>query len=334
VRDVARRTARSARSAPKAEQAVSWRDGVHLTGTPIWCDARRRRDVCFLSSADRVGRTGHGQLVGTPITLALATSSESLAGHLAVPVHRPFTLGTTRLELIPSGRCLGGAALHVDLGERTVLYAGEIRTKGAIENAEVRSCDALVVAAPFGETHHRFAKLDDVVEQLVSFCKRHLKANKTPVLVVDTALDGLEVATRLINEDIGVQGTRAIRTALPRIFDLLPPKVKRLHDDVAMPPGRVSSVWLRTEGERMKLPERHVVALVSGRALDLRKAGNYDHGFPWPFAAGREELLGWIEQARAKEIFVTGASADAIATKLGSKARVLGPPRQMALFAT
>ena len=50
---------------------VTWRDGVHLTGTPIWCDARRRRDVCFVSSADRVGRTGHGQLIGTPITLAL-----------------------------------------------------------------------------------------------------------------------------------------------------------------------------------------------------------------------------------------------------------------------
>jgi len=50
---------------------VTWRDGVHLTGTPIWCDARRRRDICFVSSADRVGRTGHGQLIGTPITLAL-----------------------------------------------------------------------------------------------------------------------------------------------------------------------------------------------------------------------------------------------------------------------
>ena len=328
---MARRNARASSSTDEA--SVTWRDGVHLTGTPIWCDARRRRDVCFLSSADRVGKTGHGQLIGTPVTLALAGGGAT-AGHLAVPVHRPFTLGTTRLELIPSGRCLGGAALHVDLGQRTVLYAGEIRTKGGIENAEVRKCDALVVSAPFGETHHRFAKLDDVLAQLVAFCKRHLQANKTPVLVVDTPLDGLEVATRLIDEDIGVQGTRSIRTALPRIYDALPAKVKRLHDDVAMPPGRVSSVWLRTEGERMKLPERSVVALVSARALDLRKAGGYDHGFPWPFVAGRDELLAWIEQSRAKEIYVTGASADAIATKLGSKARVLGPPRQMALFAT
>jgi putative mRNA 3-end processing factor len=329
---VARRSARTRPNTATEAASASWRDGVHLTGTPIWCDARRRRDVCFLSSADRVGKTGHGQLIGTPITLALA-ASDSLAGHLAVPVHRPFTLGTTRLELIPSGRCLGSAALHVDMGERTVLYAGEVRPKGGIENGEVRKVDALVVAAPFGETHHRFAKLDDVLEQIVSFCKRQQKAGKTPMLVVDTPLDGVEVAARLVGEGLAVSASRAIRTALPKILSLLPAKAKHLRD-LAMPPGRDGAIEVRVEGERARAQERTVTALVSGRALDLRKAGDYANGFPWPFAAGRDELLAWIEQARAKEIFVTGASADAIATKLGTKARVLGPPRQMALFAT
>src|SRR4051812_48627747 len=178
---VARR-ARTARLAPAAP--VSWRDGVHLTGTPIWCDARRRRDVCFVSSADRVVRAGHGQLIGTPITLALIADE---TGHLAVPVHRPFTLGTLRLGLIPSGRSLGAAALHVDTGAGTVLYAGAIRTVGE-DAAEVRSCDALVVGAPFGEPHHRFPKVDEVCDQLVAWVRRQLKANRTPVLVVDTPL--------------------------------------------------------------------------------------------------------------------------------------------------
>ena len=96
---------------------VTWRDGVHLTGTPIWCDARRRRDICFVSSADRVGRTGHGQLIGSPTTLALLSAKGD--GHLAVPLRQRFTLGTLRLELIPSGRGLGAAALHVDAVGRT-----------------------------------------------------------------------------------------------------------------------------------------------------------------------------------------------------------------------
>src|ERR1041384_1106939 len=103
---------RRPRTTPNAP--VTWRDGVHLTGTPIWCDARRRRDVCFLSSADRVGRTGHGQLIGTAITLALVDASGP-GGHLAVPLRQRFTLGTVRLELIPSGRGFGAAALHADV---------------------------------------------------------------------------------------------------------------------------------------------------------------------------------------------------------------------------
>lgn len=325
MRDVARRSARARPSTatPGGEAAVTWRDGVHLTGTPIWCDARRRRDVCFVSSADRVVKTGHGQLIGTPITIALASSE--IAGHLAVPLHRPFTLGTTRLELIPSGRSLGAAALHVDMGERTMLYAGEIRVKGGVERAEVRSCDALVVAAPFGESHHRFAKLDDILEQLVAWVKRMMRGHKTPEIVVDTALDGLEVARHLLEQELIVVGSKALRDAAKQIGTLATVASVRAS-------SKEPAVVIRTEIEKAKLV-RPATALVSGRALDLHKAG-YKDGFPWPFAAGRDELLAWIEQARAKEIFVTGASADAIATKLGSKARVLGPPRQMALFAT
>ncbi|MBA3454766.1 MAG: hypothetical protein H0T42_16890, partial [Deltaproteobacteria bacterium] len=55
--------------------------------------------------------------------------------------------------------------------------------------------------------------------------------------------------------------------------------------------------------------------------------------FAWPFVASRTQLLAWIEQTRAREIFVTGACADPIAQTLGARARVIGPPRQMALFA-
>ncbi|MEO8552606.1 MAG: hypothetical protein ABI678_21665, partial [Kofleriaceae bacterium] len=54
-------------------------------------------------------------------------------------------------------------------------------------------------------------------------------------------------------------------------------------------------------------------------------------GFAWPFAAGRTQLLAWIEQTRAKDVFLTGACAEAIAAALGKRARVLGPPHQMTL---
>ncbi len=315
--DVARSKQRTA-----AVPAVTWRDGVHLTGTPIWCDARRRRDVCFVSSAERVGRTGHGQLIATPITLALLGGQ---AGHLGVPVHRPFTLGTTRLELIPSGRGLGAAALHVDLRGRTVLFAGAVRTVHKPEPAEVRTCDAVVVDAPIGETKQKLAKLADVSEQVIDWVRGHLSGNRTPVLVVDTVFDGFEVAQVLVAEGLAVAGSRGLRDAALRVGALANvPQIRA--------PGRERTVVIRVEGDRVKIADsaNAAAALVSVRAL--APAPGYDAAFAWPFVANRKQLLEWIEQSRAKDVFVTGVSADAIAEALGPRARVLGPPRQMALF--
>ncbi len=190
---------------------VTWRDGVHLTGTPIWCDARRRRDICFVSSADRVGRTGHGQLIGSPTTLALLAARGD--GHLAVPLRQRFTLGTLRLELIPSGRGLGAAALHVDAVGRTVLYAGALRTVASswYEAAEVRACDALVIDAPLGEPHHELEPLDDVAGRVIEWTREQLAAGLPTVLVVDSALDGIEVATRLLAEGVPVAASKPPR---------------------------------------------------------------------------------------------------------------------------
>jgi hypothetical protein len=374
--------------APSAK--VTWRDGVHLTGTPIWCDARRRRDVCFLSSADRRspiagggdpdglaggtgglprrsdrgGRISHGQLIGTPITLALLGARDM--GHLAVPLRQRFTLGTLRLELIPSGRGFGAAALHVDIAGKTVLYAGAIRTSasGVSDAAELRTCDAVVVAAPYGEPHHRFPPLSAAIEATIAWARARLAAGVRPVLLVDSLLDGLEVASRLAAAGVAVAGGRALREAGQRIADLVPgPRIvggtmaigsSLTQRSVAAPdPGAGipaigapnkeprAIVWLDADraGLAKILSDRpgdrpgnrsFATALVSTRAL--AGTAGYDAGFVWAAAADRAQLLGWIEETGAREVFVTGACAESIVAALGASARVIGPPQQMPLF--
>jgi len=370
---------------------VTWRDGVHITGTPLWCDARRRRDVCFVSSADRIGRAGHGQLIGTSITLALLGARDQ--GQLAVPLRQRFTLGTVRLELIPSGRGFGAAALHVDITGKTVLYAGPVRssTGGAGDPAELRTCDAVVVAAPYGEPHHRFPPLADAIGATLDWARAQLVADRTPVLLVDSVLDGLEVASVLAADGVAVAGGRALRDAGQRIADLVPqrldaasalattrmvdrtqggargaraggavamrarsgagspelPVPRAIGSDPALaarrpagllaiaPPGREPRALVWLDGERAglarSLGERaFTTALVSGRAL--AGTAGYDAGFVWPAAADRAQLLDWIEATSARDVFVTGVCADAIAGALGSRARVIGPPQQLALF--
>jgi putative mRNA 3-end processing factor len=344
---------------------VTWRDGVHLTGTPIWCDARRRRDVCFLSSinagnasaagGDRVGRAGHGQLIGTSITLALLGARDK--GHLAVPLRQRFTLGTVRLELLPSGRGFGAAALYADVTGRTVLYAGAVRTTagGVGDPAELRPCDAVVVAAPYGEPGDRFPPLRAEIEAAIEWTRARLAAGTRPVLFVDSLLDGLEVASRLAAGGVAIAGPRALRDAAQRIADLVPsPQIvdgaiaigstitqRSVAPDpgsgvpAIAAPGREprAIVWLDSDraGIARSLGERSfATALVSARA----RAGiaGHDAGFVWAAAADRAQLLGWIEATGARGVYVTGACAEAIVAALGDRARVIGPPHQMSLF--
>lgn len=354
-----------------------WRDGVHLTGTPIWCDARRRQDICFVSSVERIPRSGHGQLVATPLTLALLGGGD---GHLGVPLRQRFTLGTVRLELIPSGRGLGAAALFADIAGKTVLYANTVRTVagGAGDPAEVRHCDALVVNAPFGEKHHVFPPLARVIDETIEWTQAQLAANKRPVLFVDGILDGLEVAGALHAATIAVAGHRAIRDAAtraklssigtvgrePRAVVWLDSdhagvakamrseasnakregasNAKRHGASNAKPDGASnakrdgSSSTTSTESAASSRATRgsHVTsfstALVSGRAIE--GATGYDAAFAWATAADRAQLLAWIDAANARQVFVTGPCADAIAAAVGAHARVIGPPQQMALF--
>lgn len=325
---------------------MAWRDGVHLTGTPIWCDARRRRDVCFVSSAERVGRAGHGQLIGSPLTLALLDAREG--GHLGVPLLRKFTLGTLRLELIPSGRGPGAAALHVDAGGRRVLYAGPVRAEAppaalATEPAGVRSCDAVAVAAPFGDPRHSFPPLADAVAATLAWTRAQLAASRHALLLADTALDALEIAACLAAEGVPLAGDRAVRDLARRASGGAGPAA--LPAAAAAPklaiaaPGKEprATVWraadragaLRALGDRPR-----AAALVSGRALDgaAVASSGADAAFAWASAAGRAPLLAWIESTSAREVFVTGAAAESIAAALGPRARVVGPPHQMTLF--
>ncbi|MBV8761959.1 MAG: hypothetical protein JO257_31990 [Deltaproteobacteria bacterium] len=274
---------------------MTWRDGVHLTGTPIWCDARRRRDVCFVSSADRIG-PGHGQLIATPLTLSLIGAKDQLG----VPLRRPFTLGTLRLELIPSGRGVGAAALHVEAGERSVLYAGAIRTTAqpALEGADVRAADAVVVASPLAE-EVELPALPQAAEQLAAWVREHAAS----VIVVDTIVDGIEIIGWLRSLGIEVAATRALREA-------------KLAAGLAEPAPK-GPVFVKVEGDRTKPPPGAAIQRVTARS--------------WPFVSSDRELLAWIEQTRAKQVFVTGAGAQRIVDAIGARAKRLGPPTQMSL---
>jgi hypothetical protein len=95
-------------------------------------------------------------------------------------------------------------------------------------------------------------------------------------------------------------------------------------------PGREPTPVVRLEHDRVTQLGTHVTALVSPRAIE--PPPGFAATFAWPSVADRAQLLAWIDATRARDVFVTGAAADAIVAAIGRRARVLGPPHQMQLF--
>jgi putative mRNA 3-end processing factor len=326
-------TRRSART--PAPPAATWRDGAHLTGTPIWCDARRRRDVCFVSSADRVGRAGHGQLIATPATLALL-ATPARAGHLGVPVRQRFALGSLRLELLPSGHGVGAAGLLVEHAGQRVLYFGAVRsqTPSDIDAAEVRACDALVIAAPPGSNDRASPSLPATIEAAIAWAHEQLVARRAPTFLVDRVLDGLEVGAALRRAGITVASARLIREAEARLLAIHDRRTEGQPAEARTRAGTrtelAARVWLasdRTGLARSLGGMAHALARASGGPSDDSR----QLVFPWTTVDARAALLAFIEATRARDVYVTGACAVEIARVLGARARVLAPPHQMQL---
>jgi hypothetical protein len=213
-----------------------------------------------------------------------------------------------------------------------VLYAGAVCPDGAGLGgaAELRRCDTLVVAAPYGAVHHRFtASADDVV----AFATRAIADGVVPVVLVTSALKGLDAAAALERAGVACAGHRAIVEAARRITAAgTPITVKRT---VARDRALLWPVADRARIAAALAGARARVALASGLAVErdvVRELG-VDVAIPWSAAADRAALLAYIGRSGASEVAVTGAWADEIAAAVGPHARRLGPPRQMPLFA-
>jgi putative mRNA 3-end processing factor len=335
---------------PAANQPVVWRGGVHIVGTPIWCDARRARELCFVSRADRLQASQHGQIIATAETLALMARQgrrPDAASELSVPPGRPFSLGTLRLEVFRSGSAVGAASLSVDLGDFRVVYAGTVNPRGGGLGgaADQRSCAALVVDAHYGDPRFRFPPVDDAVEETVALCRRVSSSGAALVLLVTSALKGLDVAHRLdaagLPSGCELLAHRSMHHAAQKLRAAAQetPPVRRFAAS-RVQPGHVL-LWpaaRRAQLDRVGLPGGSEVALVSGAAADREAIGRAraGHGIAWSCQADHAALRRYVEESGATSVHLVGRFAEQMAAELagsGMSARPLGPPVQMSLFA-
>ncbi len=292
----------------------------------------------------------HGQILATSETMALLARQgrrPDAASELAVPPGKPFSLGTLRLELFRSGTAVGAASLSVDLGDRRVVYAGSVNPHGGGLGgaADQRTCSVLVVDTHYGDARFRFPPADDAVAETAELCARVCGAGGALVLLVTSALKGLDVAHRLdgtrLRPDSELLAHRSIHHAAQKLRSavIAAPPLRRFAAS-RVPPGQVL-LWpasRRPQLDRVGLPRGSEVALLSGSAVDPDALGRAraDRGIAWSSVADHAALRRYIEESGAGSIHLLGRFAEPMAEELGARglsARPLGPPVQMSLFA-
>jgi len=326
---------------------ILWRGGVHIGGTEIWCDARRAREVCFVSCAHAVEASRHGQLIATQITLDLLSRADKKfqpQSQLAVPYGRPFTLGTRRLELVRSGHSVGSASLLLDSGGQRILYAGPVNPAGGGlgDTADLRAADTLIIAARYGHVGLAFAPVDQVAAAVIDFVRDVHESGGLAVLLVTSPSKGFDVAHRLSREKIQVIAHRTIHHAAQRVRARVElPKIRRWAGKPPRTAGPVRALlWplhLRDALRKVALPAASKTALVSGAAAEpgVEQRIDADALFAWSNAADYRRLCEYVDASGARRVQVTGRYARELAAALQTDKRTataLGPPEQLGLF--
>lgn len=320
--------------------AFEYNGGVHLTDSILWCDADRRHDLCFVSHAhaDCVGK--NRRLLATDKTIKIMTRGTARAEALTSPYRRSFTLGPLTLEMHPAGHILGSAQLLIVRNQRRLVYTSDVNTRATFtaERARPVPCDTLVIPATYGLPSYRFPAREEVYADIRAFVERCLEDRATPVLIANLVGTAQELMWLLGEAGLRLRVHRSIYDVAKvyRELGVNLPTSRRFAGTPARDEVVIFPPILRKHASIRKL-RKFQTAMVSGHAVDEGFAFRHrvDRAFCLSDTVDHDELLAFIAETGASEVFLSSGHVEAVAETLrsrGLRAYPLVPPRQLSLF--
>jgi Cft2 family RNA processing exonuclease len=313
---------------------LAFDDGVHLIGSELFLDARKRKDRGIVTHAhsDHVAR--HKRWVTSPGTAALCARRWKARDVEAHPFHQPWREGETTVTLLPAGHILGSSMVLLEHEGVRVLYTGDFRLKAS---ATAEPCvpvpaDILVMECTFGEPIYRFPERAQVMDRLCDFIETARAMDTTPVLLA-YSIGKAQEAARLLgdrgyavalhasaHELLEVYREQGVSFADCCSYDDDPPRDRV----VILPPNL--GMWRTLR----RLPRRRVAAL-TGWALNPRRAfwPNSHAAFPLSDHADFEELLEMVRRVRPRIVY-TLHGPDSFAAELRRRGIDAEPARHAA----
>ncbi len=316
---------------------IEYHEALYVPAADLWLDARRVKNLSFVSHAHTDHATRHHQVLATPETVALLEHRRGKTRALPVEFNQPVAIKDHQVTLFPAGHILGSAQILIE-GEQQLVYTGDFKLhRGACaQPAEVRACDILVMECTFGLPHYVFPPVEETLERLVDFIQKTLLEGMTPV-VLGYTLGKSQEALKIVGEAGYEAVVHESIYHIAKIYEKLGVKFGPYEEY----PGRglegkvvVAPTHIRRQSLKADLgPIRTVYLSGWGIDPDRRFALGADLMLPLSDHADFNELVEYVKQANPRKIYTVHGFPQFAAhlRDLGFDARHL-PEKQMELF--
>jgi DNA ligase-1 len=304
---------------------VHYERGVYLPEQDLWLDPWDARHFAFISHAHSDHMAPHEEIIVSERTARLLQSR--LPGHRTehvLPFDEEQTVHGIDLMLLPAGHIFGSAQCFLSLGDETLLYTGDfkLRPGKSAEQAKWRQADTLIMETTFGLPRYRFPPTDQVIDQIISFCREAIDAGKAAVLLGYSLGKAQEILCSLDGAGLTPMLHGSVYQ-MTRIYEQFGQSfcqyVRYKPNDVAgkvliCPPSANRSQMLE------RIPRKRV-AMISGWAVDPNAVYRYqvDTAFPLSDHADYDDLIRYVELVRPQRVLTLHGFAAAFARDLRAR---------------
>jgi DNA ligase-1 len=319
---------------------VRYERGVYLPKQDLWLDPWDAKRFAFISHAHSDHIAPHQEIIISEPTARLLQSR--LPGHRTehvLPFGGERTVHGVGVTLLPAGHIFGSAQCFLSLGDETLLYTGDfkLRPGKSAEQAQWRHAETLIMETTFGLPRYRFPPTEQVIDQMISFCRETIDAGNVAVLLGYSLGKAQEILCSLDGAGLTpmLHGSVYRMTRIYEQFGQSFCKYLRYNpNDVA---GRVLICPPSANRSHMleRIPHKRV-AMMSGWAVDPNAVYRYqvDAAFPLSDHADYEDLIRYVELVQPRRVLTLHGFAAAFARDLrarGVEAWALSEENQMEL---
>src|SRR6266567_4277704 len=260
---------------------VRYERGVYLPKHDLWLDPWDAKRFAFVSHAH----------------------SDHIAPHAEIILSE----GTAGLMLLPAGHIFGSAQIFLRTENQSLLYTGDfkLRRGKSAEATEWACADTLIMETTFGRPRYRFPPTEQVVDEIVAFCRETIGDCGVPVLLGYSLGKAQEILCAL--EGAGLMPMlHGTVFQMTRIYEQFGQSFcKYLRYDANEVAGKVLICPPSANRSRMlEKIARKRVAMISGWGVDPNAIYRYqvDAVFPLSDHADYDDLIRYVDLVRPKRV--------------------------------